>query len=112
VESIFPGRIFTNKTRTSFINKKPMNAPIIGARTMNRIVLVKTAASRIESLGVCASAAPANAPINAWDDEDGRPHHQVSKFQVMAPMSVARMTPYVTLESATPLAIAADTWLG
>ena len=33
-----------------------------------------------------ASAAPHSPPIRACDDDDGRPRHQVSRFQAVAPM--------------------------
>ncbi len=34
-----------------------------------------------------ASAAPHRPPIRACDDDDGRPRHQVSRFQAAAPIS-------------------------
>src|SRR5580765_1899714 len=40
-----------------------------------------------------ASAAPPSPPMRAWLEEDGRPNHQVSRFQAMAPMRApAQMT--------------------
>ena len=36
-----------------------------------------------------ASAAPTSPPIRAWEDDDGRPNHQVSRFQPIAPTSAA-----------------------
>src|ERR1700712_4090920 len=32
-----------------------------------------------------ASAAPIRPPIRAWEDEDGRPSHQVPRFHAIAP---------------------------
>jgi hypothetical protein len=32
-----------------------------------------------------ARPAPINPPMSAWDDEEGSPNHQVTRFQVMAP---------------------------
>ncbi len=37
-------------------------------------------------------AAPARPPSRAWDDDDGRPNHQVIRFQVIAPSSAAQTT--------------------
>src|ERR1700712_4300979 len=86
--------------------------PSMGASTMNRMVLPNTEASRMPRCGVLVSAAPAKPPISACEDDDGRPHHQVSKFQTMAPIKVAMITLYVTDSSATPLAMAEETCVG
>ena len=37
------------------------------------------------------TAAPAKPPMRAWEDDDGRPHHQVRRFQTIAPTSAAKM---------------------
>ena len=39
-----------------------------------------------------ASVAPTNPPIRACDEDDGRPNHQVVRFQTMAPSKAARTT--------------------
>ena len=39
-----------------------------------------------------ASAAPTSPPISACVDDDGSPKRQVTKFQVIAPMSAAKTT--------------------
>src|SRR5713101_2327356 len=36
-------------------------------------------------------AAPISPPMRAWVDEDGRPSHQVSKFQLIAPIRAEKM---------------------
>jgi len=43
---------------------------------------------------LCAaeSAAPHRPPIRACDDDDGRPSHQVIRFQVIAPISALSIT--------------------
>src|SRR6185437_10793669 len=46
-----------------------------------------------------ASAAPHKAPMSAWLELDGMPHHQVSRFQMMAPISTQMMMPEVRLTS-------------
>src|SRR5581483_5856677 len=38
-----------------------------------------------------ARAAPQSAPISAWLELDGRPNHQVSRFQAIAPSNVQMM---------------------
>ena len=43
-------------------------------------------------LWAAASAAPHRPPIRAWEDEDGRPFHQVIRFQMMPPSKAHRMT--------------------
>ena len=37
--------------------------------------------------------APTIPPINAWEEELGIPHHQVAKFQIIAPIKAAEITP-------------------
>src|SRR3954462_3701928 len=44
---------------------------------------------------VVAIAAPATAPISACDEDVGRPLHQVTRFQVMAPTRPARIVSIV-----------------
>src|SRR4051794_34578604 len=57
-----------------------------------------------------AMPAPARPPIKACDEELGNPSHQVIRFQVMAPMSAARITyAEACLGSMMPLAIALAT---
>src|SRR5690606_9491497 len=52
---------------------------------------------------VAASAAPISPPINACEDEDGSPNHQVIRFQVMPPSSAHRISCEPT--SITPASI-------
>src|SRR5690348_12886660 len=50
------------------------------------------------------SAAPINPPINACDEDDGRPSHHVSRFQAIAPTTAARTVFGVASpDSITPL---------
>src|SRR5690606_34244136 len=57
-------------------------------------------------LDVAASAAPIRPPISACEDEDGRPNHQVIRFQVMPPSSAHRISCEPT--SITPASISPD----
>ena len=74
--------------------------PMIGARKINRMVLMIVSASTIldhEKLipfteSACAIAAPANPPIKVCDDEDGMPYHQVNKFQKIAAINPEKIT--------------------
>ena len=36
--------------------------------------------------------APISPPASACEDDEGSPHHQVSRFQTMAPISAAKIT--------------------
>ena len=58
---------------------KPANGEItIGISTLSTIVCQCTVAP-------AAMAAPPSPPMSACDDDDGRPSHQVVRFQMMAP---------------------------
>src|SRR5690606_36548841 len=52
--------------------------------------------SEFQSLCAAESAAPHRPPISACEDEDGRPSHQVIRFQVMPPASAHSSTCAVT----------------
>jgi hypothetical protein len=66
--------------------------PIIGAKKINKIVLIIVSLSTILAqeksipltMSACAIAAPAKPPISVWEEEEGIPYHQVSKFQKIA----------------------------
>ena len=48
-----------------------------------------------------ATAAPAYAPIRAWDELVGSASHQVSRFQRIAPVRPAKITGSVTIWMST-----------
>src|ERR1700676_5394779 len=50
-------------------------------------------------------AAPMNPPRRVWDELEGMPNHQVSRFQAIAPMSPEKMTSSVIKRKLTELAI-------
>ena len=61
--------------------------PAIGETTIGMTTL-----SRMPShltVAPAARAAPASPPMSAWEEDDGRPYHQVSRFQPIAPTSAA-----------------------
>jgi hypothetical protein len=53
-----------------------------------------------------ANAAPTRPPTSACDDDDGRPHHQVMRFQITPPSSAQMMIIDPTLT--TPVSISPD----
>src|SRR5690606_31655623 len=57
-------------------------------------------------LDAAASAAPIRPPISACDEDDGRPSHQVIRFQTMPPTSAHRINWAPT--STTPMSISPD----
>ena len=64
--------------------------PRSGERTMKTSVFTRPV--RHEDAGPAfTTAAPANPPMRACEEEDGRPHHHVRRFQTIAPTSAARM---------------------
>src|SRR5213075_2817720 len=54
------------------------------------------------------SVAPIRPPARACDDDDGSPHHQVSRFQRMAPRSEAKITVKTVL---VPCALSSSNWI-
>ena len=67
-----------------------------GTRTLSRIP-VRLSWSKPAPMIV----APRSPPISAWLLELGRPSHQVSRFQMIAPMSAAATIAWVVLASLT-----------
>ena len=78
---------------------RPRVKPASGELTMGTITFQKMPSLRVQcsasraqistskSLPAAASAAPTSPPISAWLDEEGRPNHQVIRFQMMPPVS-------------------------
>ena len=58
-------------------------SPITGESTIGMTILSSTPCHR--TVVPAARDAPIMAPNNAWDDEDGSPFHQVSRFHAVAP---------------------------
>ena len=59
---------------------------------------------------LATSVAPTTPPIRACDELDGSPRYQVTRFQVIAPISPAKtMLSVIALGSTTPLAIVVAT---
>ncbi len=84
---------------TKVINME-ITIPIIGARKINKTVLMIVSASTIldheKSIPLtdraCAIAAPAKPPIKVCEEEEGIPYHQVNRFQKMAAIKPEKIT--------------------
>src|SRR5690606_23407841 len=100
------------------ITRKPATKPSTGEDPIGTITFHSTPALRSlgsagsdqmttsKLLAAAASAAPSRPPISACEDEDGRPNHQVIRFQVIPPISAHRISCEPT--SITPASISPD----
>src|SRR2546426_11949764 len=77
-----------------------MVRPMNGATTMKTTGFTHPA-TRIAEKPAFATAAPPYPPMRAWEDEVGRPPHQVIRSQQMAPSRPARITLASTTERST-----------
>src|SRR5688572_33013844 len=91
--------------RISTPSRKPKNGEVtIGRKTFHSRPLFEAQPSppafdqisAPQLLCAAESAAPHRPPISAWDDEDGKPRHQVIRFQTIAPSSAQISTCEVT----------------
>jgi len=64
---------------------------MIGARKINPAVKMM-GSGLIDFKPPNAKAAPAKAPINVWEEDEGIPNHQVSRFQKIAASNPAKIT--------------------
>src|SRR5205085_2297604 len=78
-----------HETMTS--STPPNTKPITGERKMKSTVLPMPDATS-EPKPTFATAAPMRPPINACDDDEGRPKNQVIAFHEIAPMSAPKIT--------------------
>jgi hypothetical protein len=90
--------------------KMEIDMPIMGARKIKSMISVIFLSSIMLPKGVipfvinaCEMAAPANPPINVWEEEEGMPYHQVNRFQNMAAINkkgnkVEKCCPYNRLK--------------
>ena len=61
--------------------------PTMGESTIGMTTFSKMPAHF--TVAPAASAAPPRPPMRACDEDEGRPYHQVSRFQPMAPIRAA-----------------------
>ena len=83
--------------------KKPSSGEvIIGSTTLGHRPAAAPLASVVAQISTCqlslaeASAAPHRPPMSAWLELEGRPIHQVTRFQTMAPNRPAKTVIIVT----------------
>ena len=86
---------------------KPSSRPMSGDRKMKMMVLVQPLAM-IAAKPSAGSVAPIRPPASACEDEEGSPHHQVSRFQTMAPSSEAKIT---VSTMPVPCALSMENWI-
>src|SRR5512136_708951 len=71
------------------MKKNPMVIPMTGDRTM-KVTTKITVEILMAAIPDEAIPAPKSPPMMAWEEEVGRPSHQVMRFHPMAPMRAAR----------------------
>jgi hypothetical protein len=60
-----------------------------------------------------ATAAPTRPPTSVWEELEGKPHHQVNRFQAIAAIRAAEITVKLIISGfTTPLPIVAATFNG
>src|SRR5437764_15403412 len=64
----------------------------IGATTAGISTLLRTPSPITASGPAAANAAPTTPPIRAWEELDGSPARQVTRFQTIAPISPPNTT--------------------
>src|SRR5574342_409121 len=87
--------------------KVPRTMPMRGESTMKAAILA-IPESTSPSCPSAGRVAPIIPPARAWDEEEGSPHHQVRRFQTMAPTSEANTT---TSTASKPRAFSMSKWM-
>src|ERR1017187_2129615 len=102
------GRQFRSSTISSAMSPNPTMMPQAGERNIGPTTLghspsvVWVAGFQTDhlitdqSLAAVAKVAPQSPPINAWLELDGRPSHQVKRFQAIAASNAASSVVAVT----------------
>ncbi len=83
------------------ISTKAPVKPIIGEVTSGISTFVTTPSHLTAPVPTAAIVAPRRPPMSACELELGRPNHQVSRFQAIAPSSAAATTSWVVVCSST-----------
>src|SRR3954452_16040571 len=88
-----------------------MRAASTGETTAGRTTLFTTVEKSIAPAPPATHAAPIRPPNSAWDELEGSPSSQVTRFHTMAPISPAKMTTGVmSLSSTRPPEMVFATW--
>jgi len=91
---------------------KDITIPRTGAITINKTIF-STPEYITELNPLLATAAPTRPPTRVCDELDGRPHHHVIRFQIIAAVTAAAIKFSVTISgSITPLPIVVATLSG
>src|SRR5512140_915864 len=85
----------------------PRTIPMIGDSTMKTTILMMPLATSPDGPSA-GSVAPIIPPASACEDDDGRPHHQVARFQAMAPTRDEKIT---ASTNADPCALSRSNWM-
>src|SRR5690606_35296599 len=89
-----------------------MIIPRTGATTIN-MAIFKTPEYITALNPFPATAAPTSPPTRVWDELEGRPHHHVRRFQIMAALTAAVIRVRVTISVfITPFPIVVATFNG
>ena len=99
-----PAMIAHSNSITTMPSRKPaIGEAIIGTNTVHnrplfpaQLPMVSDQISVSQSLCAAARPAPHRPPIKACDEDDGRPFHQVIRFQMMPPSNAHKITCGVT----------------
>jgi hypothetical protein len=86
-----------------------MIMPTSGANKIKEAVFITGAELIALKVPAWAIAAPAKPPINVWDEEEGIPDHQVSKFQIIAAINPEKTTSRVIHSCFTVFAMVSAT---
>src|SRR5438309_3007095 len=81
----------TEAQETTATSSIASRKPTSGESTIASTVLDNPLQTAAE-IPALATPPPNNPPINAWDEDDGMPSAQVTRFQTMAPTSAAKTT--------------------
>src|SRR4051794_2968885 len=88
-----------------------ISAATTGASTAGRMILLSTALKSIAPTPPATQVAPIKPPKSAWDELEGSPRYQVTRFHRMAPTSPAKITTgLMSVSSTSPPEIVFATW--
>lgn len=91
MEKILEVHPFLKELRNQRDMRKAIIIPTIGAINIKAAVL-RMIGELTALKPPAATAAPANPPIKVWEEEEGMPSHQVSKFQAIAAINPEKIT--------------------
>jgi hypothetical protein len=96
-----PGCAFRKIQSSASMIETPMPNPRSGASTVGISTLCRMPFHLTASAPAIARTAPAVPPVRQCDEREGSAHHQVRRFQAMAPISPPSITGEVTAVAST-----------